>query len=302
MNQKDYKDHVMHVEKLPVLNIEYDYKEEYACAESENDKIQKLLEKNDFLKTHPFYLPFIGKEFFNQEKKILLVAESHDLHPQSKFYLKFDSVSADKKENWLTKNWYETDFSWETLDSYPQDREIPLTQTDIYWMWTESTVVDNLLKKRTGTHTMFSRVLAPVKNHSKYKNDSFDIKYTLSDDDLKEEIKKIAFMNYFLRPAEETGNSIEPLNIDKDKAYKNLIDICETLDHPYVLFISKMAYDTFKEKLPKESDFLKGKFQATWDCVSHPTSPWWFRRNKSGEKNKGFDKAVEIMSRWFSKE
>lgn len=284
MNKEEYSEHYKFIKKLKRVEPDYEYKDKYSLSE-ENQQIKKLMEI-EFYEKHPFYIPFVGKDYFAQDKKILLVAESHYLHPSSKFYeeiIKRD-LPYDELKNELEEKWYEKDYSWEKL------KDSGLCREDIEWMWTESTVVYNLLKPGTGTYTLFSRTLCPI-----YQTiNGIDIDYskkTINGDELEDTIKKIAFMNYFLRPSEGSGDSITPLQIDKEKSYNTFIETWKKLGQPHVLFTSKLAYDAFEKFKDKDnSNDVKYKF------VVHPTSPWWFRKDKEGKN--GFEKAKEILKEW----
>lgn len=289
MNTSEYYKHYAYIKKLKRVEPFYQYSDKYSLSE-EDENLHDLMEIK-FYKNHPFYVPFVGQDYFaqdkKQDKKILLVGESHYLHPDSTFYNQFkDDNSNHLSEPKLKDNWYEKDYGWDELDNCGIYRE------DIEWMWTESTVVYNLLKPGTGTYTLFSRILCPI-----YQTiNGIDVDYskkTINGDKLEDTIKKIVFMNYFLRPSEKSGKSIDPLPIDKKISFDTFIETWEALKQPCVLFTSKMAYEAFKESKNKSE---KNCSDMECDFVVHPTSYWWFRKDKEGKN--GFDKAKEILKEW----
>lgn len=96
-------------------------------------------------------------------------------------------------------------------------------------MWTES-VVKNNIKTNNRFKAMFEKML----------------KISISKDKKIEiPIESIAFMNYFLRPAENTGVSIEHQYIDSLFSYLNLIRVWQALGKPYIIICSAKLENLF---------------------------------------------------------
>ena len=64
---------MLHINKLAKLTLEFD---------------NELLSFSHF-KNYPNYLPYIGKDYSNSKKKILIIAESH-FYPDEDFYKNID--------------------------------------------------------------------------------------------------------------------------------------------------------------------------------------------------------------------
>lgn len=232
---------------------------------------------NNFYNNHPFLIPFVGKDYPKESnKKFLYVLESHYLPEFSDVYANMPRKSKDKNE-WLKEQWYKRDFSWENLKSSP-NREISLYREDIEYMWTEN-VVKNNIKTNNRFKSMFEKML----------------KISISKDKKIEiPIESIAFMNYFLRPAENTGVSIEHQYIDSLFSYLNLIRVWQALGKPNIIICSAKARKSFyyywkehrkySEGLNKKSivDNIGFTTSAKFCLCNHPSNRSW---NKSMENN-----------------
>lgn len=82
----------------------------------------------------------------------------------------------------------------------------------------------------------------------------------------------LAFMNYFQRPAEKTGDSIAVSNLDQDFSRLVVSDVIETLEPHLVVFCSSKA--GYYGKSVVDSHGLKSV------CAPHPSSQWWNRKAK----------------------
>lgn len=231
---------------------------------------------NNFYNNHPFLIPFVGKDYPKESnKKFLYVLESHYLPEFSDVYANMPRKSKDKNE-WLKEQWYKRDFSWENLKSSP-NREISLYREDIEYMWTES-VVKNNIKTNNRFKAMFEKML----------------KISISKDKKIEiPIESIAFMNYFLRPAENTGVSIEHQYIDSLFSYLNLIRVWQALGKPNIIICSAKARKSFYYYWKEHRKYLEGLKENIVDntgfttsakfCLcNHPSNRSW---NKSMENN-----------------
>ena len=131
--------------KIDSKLIEAIFKPYFKKATKENgDQVIKVL--NNFYKYHPFLIPFVGKDYpQNDKKKFLFVMESHYLPDSSSFYkLHYNMLdTAEEKNEWLKNQWYDYDFSWKELQSSPES-EISLCTEDIDYICTESVVKNNI--------------------------------------------------------------------------------------------------------------------------------------------------------------
>lgn len=87
---------------------------------------------------------------------------------------------------------------------------------------------------------------------------------------------EIAFYNYFLRPALNTGKgsykNIEPEKIDYDVAGVALKEIISKLEPEVIVFASAKAYNAFTKYI--DNDIPKS---CSIHKVSHPSCAWWNR-------------------------
>lgn len=190
-------------------------------------------------KIHPELLPYIGENY--EKTRVILVAESH--------YIKKATIEEFKALNWYNR-------------PVPQDETNPFRKY-IGWFDTRG-VVSNYIdyRKKGEGHTTFlhpSKVLLNLKNDIENEFEAFTY---------------FAFMNYFQRPALNSGKSIKYDENDKKYANYLFIKIIQIIQPKAVVFLSKKAYYAFdKCTCPSDIEFK---------VVSHPTCPWWNRQRKDG--------------------
>lgn len=229
---------------------------------------------NNFYNNHPFLIPFVGKDYPKEnDKKFLYVLESHYLPEFSDVYANMPKKSKNKNK-WLKEQWYKHDFSWKNLKSSP-NREISLYREDIEYMWTES-VVKNNRKNNNRFKAMFEKML----KISISKNKEIEIP-----------IESIAFMNYFLRPAENTGVSIEHQYIDSFFSYLNLIRVWQALGKPYIIICSAKARKSFYFYWKEHRKYLEGLKENIVDNTGFTTSAKFCLCNHPN--NRSWNKPIE---------
>lgn len=229
---------------------------------------------NNFYNKHPFLIPFVGKDYPKEnDKKFLYVLESHYLPEFSDVYANMPKKSKNKNK-WLKEQWYKHDFSWKNLKSSP-NREISLYREDIEYMWTES-VVKNNRKNNNRFKAMFEKML----KISISKNKEIEIP-----------IESIAFMNYFLRPAENTGVSIEHQYIDSFFSYLNLIRVWQALGKPYIIICSAKARKSFYFYWKEHRKYLEGLKENIVDNTGFTTSAKFCLCNHPN--NRSWNKPIE---------
>lgn len=229
---------------------------------------------NNFYKYHPFLVPFVGKDFpQNDKKKFLFVMESHYLPKCSDFYVNMPRKSKDKNE-WLKEQWYVCDFSWEKMQSSPES-EISLCRKDIDYIRTES-VVKNNIKNNNKFKALFRNMLNPI--------------FNIENEQIENTINSIAFMNYFLRPSENTCVSINEKHIDELFSYLTLIRVWKALDEPYIIICSAKARKSFyfywkEHKKSLENSGVKKivddtgfTTNAEFCLCNHPSNRSWNRK------------------------
>lgn len=265
------------------LNIDLEiikgiFESDFKKASLNDDDVKKIL--NDFYKNHPFLIPFVGKDYpKNDKKKFLYVLESHYLPEFSDVYANMPKKSKNKNK-WLKEQWYKHDFSWENLKSSSKS-EISLYREDIEYMWTER-VVKNNIKFNNRFKALFENML------------------NIKKEEIERAVKSIAFMNYFLRPAEHTGASIKYEYIDSLFSYLNLIRVWKALDEPNIIICSSKAKYSFNSNFKNHKDFLKKENtkENTYEdktnftekvnfCLcNHPSNMSWNRKRNVSKEEK----------------
>lgn len=274
---------------LEVIKSIFESDFEKASLKDDED-VTKIL--NDFYKNHPFLIPFVGKDYpENDKKKFLYVLESHYLPDQSIFYEphynKLDTE--DKRNEWLKEQWYEKDFKWsnlkqfnENIEKSPEKKAIFLHREDIEYMWTER-VVKNNIKYNNRFKALFKNML------------------NINIEKIESAVESIAFMNYFLRPSEYTGASINYEYIDSLFSYLNLIRVWNALGQPYIIICSAKVRNSFKGYWEKHHTILdnpENKIPVTNLCLcNHPSNMSWNRKidefDNNEEKLETFIKSIE---------
>lgn len=81
----------------------------------------------------------------------------------------------------------------------------------------------------------------------------------------------VSFMNAFLRPAVEAGESLSITKIDVDESLKILKQVFSILKPELVVFLTKTAGNSLNERLQQDD------IEILVAC--HTTSSWWNRDN-----------------------
>ena len=232
---------------------------------------------------HPEMLPFVGKNYCNKKKRVLLVGESHYLtHTNER------DISAD----YVALNWYETPlFFNDTNNVFCKDFR-NYTTRGVLRSFVES-------EKDGSGWIMFSN---PIRA---YYNEDYINHHHIHD---------FAFVNFYQRPAFEFGKSINTtteerkLNLEEQDhrvACETLNAVIDVILPDIVIFLSRKAYGNFICK--KTVDIYRGPHPTycwwklktknkTVDIyrVPHPTCCWWNRKTKNNTKGKDTFKQILI--------
>lgn len=198
---------------------------------------EELLLKFPHLKLHKNYLPHIGKNFEDAKQRIMIVAESHYLEKT------FDNLI--NVEEWYSK----PEKFYSIIGDYKS------------WFNTRG-VVANYLHNRTskGGLSIFYNLEKSFKN-------------IFPEADL---FNECVYINYYQRPSQQEGLSINVSPIDSKIALENFITIVEVLKITKVIFVSSKAYCDFKAMTSIE----KLKALPYIGSVPHPSaSSWWNRKS-----------------------
>jgi hypothetical protein len=206
-----------------------------------------LLSKLPHLQIHKNYLPYIGKNFEQSNQRILIVAESHYL--PKKYDNKITVEEWYNKPELVYKNIKIEDRGWfstrDVIKTYQTQKE---------------------KKKIEKALTIFSNL----------ENAFHEI------EPQQELMTQSAYINYFQRPAEKTGDSINISSLDRIVAIENILVLINVLSLHKIIFVSTKAYNNFHLE-SKKIENLKLPFIGV---VPHPSaSSWWNRKStKYGTK------------------
>lgn len=228
---------------------------------------------SNFYKAHPFLIPFVGKNYghvWGKDCKILYVMESHYPNIESHFYKNYPKRNQEEQQSWLLKQWYASDW----------DKSKHLEQIDLNLLWTEKVLEDILLSNSHFTN-LFRTMIRPLYRAIKGKEQQ----NTMTNQELLDMVESIAFMNYYLRPSEETAKQIQPREIDNCMSYLNLIRIWESLEYPKIIFCSKKASNAFQSYVKYSNGIISNDMVC---YCNHPSNQSWNRKNCSSDR-KQFD-------------
>lgn len=203
-------------------------------------------------KHFPCMKPWIGDKYLSPlHKRLLLVGESHYFPKASTIHLDADS-------------WY-------------QREQSELSEKERKWLSTSGIIKNNK------EHNF------PKKAHGIYKNtcsviNSCSFKYAQP----SKVIEHYAYYNFFQRPAEVTGESINVKEIDKEVASAVFQSIIEKLNPELIIFTSALA--------GKIGGRLAQAEGIAFVVTPHPTCAWW---NRTAKKYNG--KGRELIPSFLNK-
>lgn len=192
---------------------------------------------NTHYEKYPNLKPWVGSKFGQGEtKKLLIIGESH--------YLPKGSTASHDAERWYLGN------------------QGSLTDKEKSWINTSGIIEHNM-------PTNF-----PNKSHWIYRNVAKEInKVFLGYENSAHILNHVAFMNYFQRPAESEGGSINIRQQDLETSVSVVTDVVNTLKPDLVVFCSSKAGEHGASVIR----------ELGVKCVTapHPSSQWWNRVAKS---------------------
>lgn len=222
----------------------------------------------DAYKIHPELLPFVGSNYNKATHKILLVGESHYSHIECKTVM--DGMGQDHEKD--VKDWYSGDL----LSRIPKTNSLIVnpgsynTRFVVGYKYIEG-------KEPSISYNMYrfpAKVIAEM---------NMVTQETLSD---QETFTYMAFMNYYQRPAFHYKKSLELVDQDESIAAETFSRVYDLLRPEIVIFTSKKAFDSFRER----------NNAVAIHRIPHPCSRWWNRRTKDGKN--GNDKLEYILMQY----
>jgi len=202
----------------------------------------KLLEIEHY-KKHRQMLPFVGKHY-GECKKLLIIGESHYL----------EGAGKEEKNKKIIEEWY-----CKSID------DLKINDEEVYNFTNTAQVVELYHNVYKGVHRMWG-----------------NIRKAICDTDFRPDgnehiLSFIAFMNFFQRPSQKNGESIDHDEKDRSIANETLAEVIKVLDPNCLFFVSK---ETWKNGYDKNENIFNQ------DCVgysAHPTSRkhWWGKNCKN---------------------
>lgn len=213
------------------------------------------LKKVQIYNDYPLLTPFIGEEYGKKHSRCLFIGESHYLPKESK-------VVSDAE-------WY---------NKTQKDHEID--EASAAYLNTSNIIQEDVINKNYGS-----------KAHAMYRNYGNSFAHAMNiEGGFQKALPHTAFYNYFLRPAETTGDSINILGWDEEvRSFENLKTLYNILKPEKIVFLSSKAKQSFhrvrwsNEEGAKEFGELVDKIVI---AVPHPCSAWW---NKTSKKLNGLN-------------
>ncbi len=221
------------------------------------EKYDDELRKNHFMNRHYECLPFIGNKY--DESRLLLIGESH--------YIPKSAVQYVDRE----------DFYKISFDDLPEGE---------YKDWVNTRSVFEY-RANTGVSfkNFFSRTAAEIAKILYHTE-------TPTKEQKMSAMHQYAFINYYKRPSYAEGKTITKITDEDNKyAYDVSCYIIDILKPRLIVFLSKKAYDSF---CARDRGALGSRYDIV--AVSHPSSPWWYRKRNDGKTAKddfyGFISAI----------
>ena len=106
--------------------------------------------------------------------------------------------------------------------------------------------------------------------------------------------KHISFMNFFQRPAEITGNSINVTPKDKEVSNITFQNVVEIIKPDVIVFGSKKAYKFVDKNFLDEN-------KISYVVTPHPATSWWNRVSKNYGNKKGKDIVPDFLNEYKKK-
>lgn len=214
------------------------------------------------LELHSAYLPHIGSRYNEARAKTFIIAESH-------------YIPKVHNNKFSAQDWY-------------------TNPTSIYQVLDDKSKSHKTWFNTRGIVRHYQTYSKQEKGHGIFKN--LETAYH----EINAEVKlfdECVFFNYFQRPSEVEGESINVQEIDSQIALENILVLSGVLKPDKIIFVSSKAYNNFikhvskveKEKLPYIGS------------VPHPSaSSWWNRKSKkyglNGKAVTGKEKFQRIMT------
>lgn len=190
-------------------------------------------------KDHKTFLPHIPKYYGKKGKRIFIIGESHYLPKE-----------------------YDRQITVDTWYNNPESVYHLISENSVEWINTR------------GVINFYSGPAKLSRGHRIFQNLDNAFAETFKGNRVFE---NTVYFNYFQRPAEIQGGSINIQKLDSEKALENLKGLNEILKPELIIFTSSKAFKNFSQNA---SDDLRQKLPQV-ESVPHPACAWWNRTSKN---------------------
>ncbi|WP_375749996.1 hypothetical protein [Vibrio sp. HN007] len=225
---------------------------------SKREELLELLALYSHFKKYPRLTPWVGSKY-PSGKKILIIGESH--------YLPEGVTYHHDIERWYAGN--EEDLKNDVQSSCIHEDD---KLNGIKYISTSG-----ILRARSTDMPKEKRKKFSAKGHAIYRNIFSSLNSVcFQKDNYLDTIDHVAYYNYFQRPAEKTGGSINVTKMDKEVAEATLKYLLQSLKPDLVVVVSKKVGKAIKPHLSEHKHIV----------TAHPASVWWNRKTKKGTTGK----------------
>ena len=211
-----------------------------------------LLLKVEHYSRYPNLLPWVGTGYRATPLKLLILGESHYLPEQVVYHLDPEA--------------------WYAGVDLPADNSVA-------WMRTRGVVAKGLETNWKGKSKTIFRRLSVSLAEAGFSNGAAPF-------------SRLAYMNYFQRPAEVTGDSIRVSDLDRKVSAKVLEEVAQVLQPHAIVFCTKLAWNAAVSQELIES--LRGAGRVV-DHTPHPGSAWWYRTARKRQGRNGHEVFLDIL-------
>lgn len=201
---------------------------------------------------YPNLLPWVGTGYLDAPLKLLILDESHYLPEDVTYHL--DPAA------------------WYAGVDLPPDNSVA-------WMRTRGVVAKGLETNWQGKSKTIFRRLSDALAHADFSKGAAPFTY-------------LAYMNYFQRPAEVTGDSIRVSDLDRMVSAQVLEEVAQVLQPHAIVFCTKLGWSAALSQGLITSLRSDGRVVAH---TPHPASAWWYRTARKRQGRNGRDAFLEIL-------
>lgn len=255
-----------------------DYKRDFIDYSNEFEK--QLLQVPHY-KKFPQMLPWVGSQYGKDHGKILIISTSH--------YLPEGSTIQKTPESWYNS-------SIEDLGIDPIEKE-----SEIRWSDTAGVISSGMKYWNNGGHRIFRTL------HMAMEKAGIDLPQGTNNN----LFRYMAFYNFFQRPAEVSGESIQNTPEDNKIAYDVFESVVEILNPDAIFVVSKKVWDVLMNKYwetskPEKENRLqietKSKYLISGFAPQPSAYKYWNKTYSEYDNDfSGKEEFIDFMREYFVK-